>query len=125
MTVRLRAPESRSARIRFSGIPQSPKPPAMIVIPSRVSPVSSGFASAKTLLPGICLPCWMCRGECRHAVAILPDEREAWVVGRIHAETFRGIHLRHQAAIRHARSITVTELAGEVIVLEMRTERVE
>src|SRR5688572_11031598 len=50
MTVMPPTPLSRSAMIRFSGIPQSPKPPLITVMPSKVSPSSADLASEKTLL---------------------------------------------------------------------------
>src|SRR6476660_3123570 len=47
-TVRLRTPESRIALINASGIPQSPNPPAMIIMPSRKRPSRALRASGKT-----------------------------------------------------------------------------
>ena len=41
MTVSPRTPRSRRARMRFSGMPQSPKPPAMSVAPSGMSATAS------------------------------------------------------------------------------------
>ena len=43
--VRFFTPESRIARIRVSGMPQSPNPPAMISMPSFNRPASAADAS--------------------------------------------------------------------------------
>src|SRR6266481_4772942 len=48
--VRPFAPLSRNATIRFSGMPQRPKPPAAIVMPSWSRPASAASALGKTLL---------------------------------------------------------------------------
>src|SRR5947209_16353182 len=48
--VRSLTPLSTNARIRFSGMPHSPKPPAAMVIPSFSRPCSADSASAWTLL---------------------------------------------------------------------------
>ncbi|WP_354067838.1 hypothetical protein [Caulobacter sp. 1776] len=49
MTVRSFVPASRIAAIRFSGIPQRPNPPAMMVMPSNSSPARASTASVFTL----------------------------------------------------------------------------
>jgi hypothetical protein len=41
MMVRFFTPAARTSGIRLSGLPESPKPPDMIVIPSRSSPPSA------------------------------------------------------------------------------------
>src|SRR5262245_49479365 len=48
MTVRPRVPRARSARMRFSGMPQRPKPPIMMLAPSGTS-ATAAAASASTL----------------------------------------------------------------------------
>ena len=48
MTVRPRVPRARRAAIRFSGIPQSPKPPIIMVAPSGIIATASA-ALASTL----------------------------------------------------------------------------
>src|SRR5579875_3534414 len=48
MTVRFLTPASFSAVIRFSGLPDRPKPPDIKVMPSNSSPSSAARASGKT-----------------------------------------------------------------------------
>src|SRR5690348_4855945 len=128
MTVRLFAPESRNARIRFSGMPHSPKPPDITVMPSRVRPASADFASANTFfdwpvfdwLAGIDLLRRVGGREGRQVIAVLPDQREARITGRLHAEALRRVHLRHQAAISHGRRVAEGELAGHGVAFELR-----
>ena len=48
--VRPLTPLSCNAAMRFSGMPQSPKPPAAMVILSWSRPSSAALASGKTLL---------------------------------------------------------------------------
>src|SRR3954451_20429700 len=50
MTVRALTPDWRTASINRSGMPQSPKPPAMIVMSSRNSPANAALASGYTFL---------------------------------------------------------------------------
>ena len=45
ITVSSRTPESRMASISAVGMPQRPKPPDMIVMPSRSTPASAAAAS--------------------------------------------------------------------------------
>src|SRR3954447_2482743 len=52
ITVRPFTPESRTAPIRLSGMPHSPKPPAMMVMPSRSSPARASCALDRTLFIG-------------------------------------------------------------------------
>jgi hypothetical protein len=47
MTVRFFTPDRLIAGIKFSGIPERPKPPAMIVMPSNSSPSRAASASGK------------------------------------------------------------------------------
>src|SRR5687767_14471946 len=101
MTVRPFAPESRSARMRFSGMPHRPNPPDITVMPSRVSPASADLASALSLSDGIGLLRWMRMLERGHVLAALRDQREPRILRRIHAEPLRGVELRHETAIRH------------------------
>src|SRR4051812_14294985 len=104
ITVRSRAPLSRSARIRFSGMPHRPKPPDITDMPSRVSPASADVASAKTLpLLGIDLLRGMRGGECRHLAAGLHDEIQTRITGGFDAGALRRVHLRHEAAVGHRR----------------------
>ena len=49
-TVRSFTPASRIAAIRCSGIPQRPKPPAMMVMPSKSTPLSASRAPSTVLL---------------------------------------------------------------------------
>ena len=46
ITVKPFTPASRMAGIRFSGLPDRPKPPDMIVMPSNSTPFSAAPASA-------------------------------------------------------------------------------
>jgi len=46
-TVRFFTPDSRMAPMRFSGMPQRPKPPAMMVMPSKRSPARASAASLR------------------------------------------------------------------------------
>src|SRR5882672_1034872 len=48
-TVRLPMPDACNASIRFSGIPQAPKPPHIRVMPSLTTPCSADTASVYTL----------------------------------------------------------------------------
>ena len=48
MMVRALVPRARSAAMRFSGMPHSPKPPIMMVAPSGISATASS-ALARTL----------------------------------------------------------------------------
>src|SRR3954470_18719166 len=130
ITVRSRAPLSRSARIRFSGMPHSPNPPDITDMPSLVRPASADFASAKTLparfISGrIDLLRGMRGGERRHLAAGLPDEVQARVAGRLDAEALRSVHLRHEAAIGHGRRIAVREHARQSVAREDRVVRIE
>jgi len=45
-TVRLRTPEACKASMRFSGMPQAPKPPHIRVMPSSITPRNADAASA-------------------------------------------------------------------------------
>src|SRR6187399_147562 len=129
ITVRSRAPESRNARMRFSGMPQSPNPPDITVMPSRVSPASADLASANTFL----LDLSGCIGllgrmrvlEGREGCAVLRDQREPRVSGDFNPEARGGEQLRHEAAIRHRRRISVRKLAGKMIALQMRVVRIQ
>src|SRR5260370_32439593 len=47
-TVRPFTPESRKARVSASGMPESPKPPAWMIMPSFRIPASADLASAYT-----------------------------------------------------------------------------
>src|ERR1700710_891407 len=49
MTVRFLTPDSRIASDKTSGMPQSPKPPDMINMPSFKTPASADLASGYTL----------------------------------------------------------------------------
>src|SRR3954466_12955357 len=126
ITVRLRTPESRSARIRFSGMPHRPKPPDITVMPSRVSPASAAFASAKILLDALALLSCIdllrrMRGrEGRQVIAVFPDQRKPWIAHGFDPESFGREHLWHQAAVGHGGRVAVAEPAGEPIVLDVR-----
>jgi hypothetical protein len=52
-TVRSFTPLSLIASIRLAGMPHRPKPPAMMVMPSRSTPLNAAVASAYTLLTAI------------------------------------------------------------------------
>src|SRR6185437_11772552 len=54
--VRFFTPLSRIASISAVGMPHRPKPPDMIVMPSRSSPARAAFASGYTLLTAIRAP---------------------------------------------------------------------
>src|SRR3954468_9825222 len=53
MTVRLRVPRSRSAAIRVSGMPHSPKPPIIIVAPSGMRATASSAPGSTLFTDGI------------------------------------------------------------------------
>src|ERR1044071_10482061 len=120
ITVRPFTPDSRSARMRFSGMPHRPKPPAITVMPSRVRPASADFASANTFmvfLLGVDLLRRVRGGERPQVVAVFPDQVEARVSRRVDAEPLRRVHLRHQAAVGHRRRVAVRGLARAGIAL--------
>ena len=56
MMVRFFTPLSRIASISAEGMPHSPNPPDMIVMPSRSRPARAAFASGKILLTAMHAP---------------------------------------------------------------------
>src|SRR5258706_15034608 len=100
--VRPFTPLSTSAAIRFSGMPQSPKPPAAMVMSSFSSPARADFASGYTLLISLAPRCGFSR-SIERSFGYLDVVR--LLVRRID----RGRHALHHRGESHSRRVALVE----------------